>query len=115
MAFETAIAEALLAGNQDEIDAAMDRETLKYAVQRVIFCPLSEVVLDIRTAVYIEITMADGTSGGSSVFDGKAWDEVYAEKMPALCAEKGITLKVVDGRIVNAPKAKPRRPRTPRA
>lgn len=102
MGYEAIITEAILAGDDDKIQALMDKELLKGAVQRTIFCPLSKVVLDVRTAVYMDATEADGTSRGSAVFDGKVWDDTFAVPVAKFCADNNITLKVVDGRIVHA-------------
>jgi hypothetical protein len=94
------IADAIM-GNGDPT-VAVNREVLKYAIQRQIFCKVSGRALDIRTSVLVTITTASGTTG-SDVFDGSVWD-LRADTVTAACAERGWTLDVIDGRIVNARK-----------
>lgn len=91
-----------------DMDLAVNREVLKAAVMRQIMCPRSGVVLDLRTAVYFRVETALHQSAAECV-DGAVWDDIAA-KVTQLCAEKKITLEVIDGRVVNAPK--PRRPRS---
>jgi hypothetical protein len=79
-----------------DVDAFVDREVLLFAVQRAITCPRSGVVLDVRTAVYYRVTNFAGKTG-SDVVDGAVWDEIE-QRTRAVCAARGITLEVIDGR-----------------
>lgn len=86
------------------VDEAVDREALKYAVQRAIFCPRSGVVLDVRTAVLVSLKGDDG-SAKSEVWDGAVWDAT-GPKLRELCAEKNVSIEITDGRVVNARKGR---------
>lgn len=86
------------------VDEAVDREALKYAVQRTIFCPKSGVVLDIRRAVLVTVTGPNGVKGADCM-DGEAFDAI-AENLRAACTERKFTLEITDGRVVNARKGR---------
>jgi hypothetical protein len=79
----------------------VDRAVLKAAVMREIFCPLSGVVLDVRRAVCFHASK-DG-KGASMVVDGKVFDD---NNIAGVAAEQGVTLEVIDGRVINAPKSR---------
>lgn len=54
-------------------DIAVKRETLTYAVQRLIFCPYTGALLDVRSTV-----MLDGSEHGQGmhVMTAEAWDSI---------------------------------------
>lgn len=94
------IANAIMGnGNMDD---AVNREVLKAGVMRRIMCPKTGVVLDVRTAVYFSVAVPGGKTG-SEVVDGAAWDTMK-DTVTAQCESRGITLEVIDGRILNAPR-----------
>lgn len=85
-----------------DLELRVNREVLKHAVMRRITCPHSGVVLDIRKAVYFNVTTAENVCG-SDVVDGPVWDRI-AETVRDTCAAKGMTLEVIDGRVINTRK-----------
>jgi hypothetical protein len=95
------IASALMSGDPDQTQAAIDYETLRHAVQRTIQCPVSGVVLDVRRAVLLTVTTADGDATRSKCIDGEAWDK-RTEQMRAACEEAKAKLEVIDGRNYTA-------------
>lgn len=76
----------------DTIERIVDREILRYAVQREIFCPATGKILDISTAV---LMMGDGIK--TRVIQAEVWDEIGAEALE-LCKAQGLTPEVYDGR-----------------
>ena len=86
---------AAIFGTDADRDAFIDREALKHAVSRHIFCQRTGVVLDVRTAVLF--TVIKGEQRGSMVVAGTAWDAI-AERMTAMAEEVGASLEVIDGR-----------------
>lgn len=88
---------AALARGED-VDTVVNREALRYAVQRQITCPQSGRLLDVRTAVLVELTGPDGKTV-SAAYDAEWVDEA----MPAIrraCAIKDYTVTVHDGRTL---------------
>jgi hypothetical protein len=79
----------------DAMERKVNRETLKYLVQRKIQCALTGEVLDMRRAVAVTAT-ANGKSG-TSVFTAAAYDRI-AEKLSAAADAVGGTVEVLDGR-----------------
>lgn len=96
--------------NGVSVTDAVQREALLYAVQREITCPYSGVILDIRTAVLVEGTYADGRAAGTHVLDGARYDTI-AESLASGAADKDLTLVITDGRVINAPKSRARKAR----
>jgi hypothetical protein len=92
------IMQALAAGLDP--DLIINREALRYAVQRQILCAKTGQILDIRTAVYYRVVNAEGTSG-AEVVTGEYFDRID-ERLRAHCATNGIDLEVIDGRQVFA-------------
>ena len=92
---------AALKGATDP-DIAINRHLLKAAVMRQIICPRSNVVLDIRSAVLFTATAPDGKARCECI-DGAAWDAI-ADTLTVKAAELGVTLEIIDGRIINAGK-----------
>lgn len=76
----------------DTIERMADREILRYAVQREIFCPASGKILDIRRAVLL---MGEGIK--ARVVHADVWDE-HEGKILAAIDEQGLTPEVYDGR-----------------
>jgi len=68
---------------------------LLFAVQRMIFCEVSQRLLDVRTAVLIT-----GEGVVPHVLDGEIWDQHAAEVLAAAEAE-GFSPEVIDGRVLN--------------
>jgi len=91
------IADALL--NPEHQDVALARTTLRYAVQRAIFCPYCEKLLDVREAVLL-----DGTDHGGrmDILHGWEYDAVIAKSgtVEALQAKLGYEVEVLDGRVL---------------
>ena len=84
--------------------AAVDREqrkldaaVVKAAVVRHIFCPYSQVVLDMRRAVVVQ------TGVESRVMTGVVWDTVKDEFFANLSPEQAERVKVYDGRELYTP------------
>lgn len=96
---------AALMGELD-VDTAVNREALKYAVMRTIMCPQSGRILDIRTAVYFTVTPEVGNPAAQCV-DGAWWDERVAD-LAKYCEQKRHKLEVLDGRVLNARKPRKR-------
>ena len=84
--------------NGENADQAVDRETLRYAVMRQIFCPRSGGILDVRTAVYFRLTIP--TNSVAECITGATWDAIGPD-VRRLCAEKGVDLEVIDGRTLS--------------
>lgn len=84
---------AALARGEDP-DLIVNREALRYAVQRAITCPQSGRVLDISRAVLVEIA-----GRGSGVYDAEMWDSVEATVREHV-AKEGYTMTVHDGRVL---------------
>ncbi len=61
------------AGPSPDLVRTGQRIVLLAAVQRTILCPYTALVLDVRTAVYVDLP-----SGGYAVMTGQAWDQVAA-------------------------------------
>lgn len=93
------IADALL--NPENQGRSLARIALRYAVQRQIFCPYCDKVLDIRDAVLL-----DGSDYGtkSDVMHGAEYDKVLAATgdIEGLKAKLGYQVDVLDGRVLFA-------------
>lgn len=77
----------------DPFRNSINRESLKYMVQREIFCPFTGNVLDVRNAVEIDITKPDGKTV-PIVMIAEHWDACKDEVL----ATEGYTIEVLDGR-----------------
>jgi len=78
-------------GYMDKEEKKTGQYLIKAAVMREIFCPYTQVILDMRRAVYVE-----RTSGRQSwVMDGKHWDSLSETSK----AEIKARAKVYDGRV----------------
>src|SRR4051812_23647474 len=77
-----------------------DQQTVLAAVQQVIFCPVSGVVLDVRKAAYILVTGEDGYRK-AMVVDGAVWD-ANGQNLVTGMAKLGRTVEVTDGRVACA-------------
>ncbi len=87
----------------DELETRMERETLRYAVSRSIFCPTCKGILDIQRAVLVYNARAKGAGiACASCFDGMC-DELQTKTdcqsradVLALMVKGGI--EITDGR-----------------
>lgn len=86
---------AILTGDSAELDQVANYEALRYAVSRAIFCPRSDVVMDVRRAVLV--TVVHGEARKAICLDGKAYDEIV-DGLRAKCESLGASLEVIDGR-----------------
>jgi hypothetical protein len=90
------------AGSRDDDEAArqvrrhIDKSSLRFYVQRQIFCQITGQVLDVRRAVALR---AEDPAGHTAtvVMTGDAWD-ASKEKVLANAAAGGIKTEVLDGR-----------------
>jgi len=73
-----------------------DREILRYAVQREIFCPATGRILDVRDAVLL---MGDGIK--ARVICAEVWDEIGHVALEG-CEAAGLVAEVYDGRVLFA-------------
>ena len=74
----------------DHITRTANRELLRYAVSRAMFCPITGRILDVRDAVLV-IT----ADGGSMVMAGDVWD-VGGDNVRTRCD----VTDVIDGRVM---------------
>lgn len=81
----------------DSTEKAVNREVLRFAIQRQIMCNRSGRVLDMRTSVLITVSLAGKRA--AEVIDGPWWDGM-ADALRAACVDKGATLEVIDGRVL---------------
>jgi hypothetical protein len=77
-------------------DKFLGRELLRSAVQRMIFCPYTGNVLDVRSAVLVDGTDAQPKSLGMFVMSGQAW----ALAKEAFLAEYGEDFTIYDGSVL---------------
>lgn len=100
------IMKALASGESAE--TAVAKETLRYMVSRVITCPQTGFVLDVRRAVLFEIVGELGTTQ-PAVVDAEAWDGVYGEQVRNAVASKTNLRfgEVLDGRVLYGGKVAP--------
>ncbi|MDH6462082.1 hypothetical protein M2302_002257 [Micromonospora sp. A200] len=89
---------ALLAETDADRDAALNREVLRQAVARNMFCSASRRVLDVRTAVYVSATTAGRVA--AVVLDGEVYDRIRPD-IEVLALAKGSTLEIIDGRTLS--------------
>jgi hypothetical protein len=82
-------------------DEALARVTLRYAVQRAIFCPYCQHLLDVRDAVLL-----DGTDHGGrmDILHAAEYDRVIGANgsVEALQDKLGYEVQVLDGRVLFA-------------
>jgi len=78
----------------DTMQEIADREILRYAVQREIFCPATGKVLDITDSVLL---MGDGIR--PRVISAEIWDDIGSVALEG-CADAGLTPEVYDGRVL---------------
>jgi hypothetical protein len=83
-------------------DRFLGRELVKAAVQRQIFCPFSNVILDMRRAVLLDST--DAPQGGTmTIMTGDVYDKllgILADQGSSLEAAYGRPVVVYDGRVL---------------
>lgn len=90
-----------------DVDTAVNREALKYAVMRTIMCPRSGTCLDVRTAILITIQDGNGKTIHMECVHCDWWD-VVRDTITAKCVERAWPLEILDGRVLNAPKRRAR-------
>jgi hypothetical protein len=73
----------------------VDRETLRFHVQRAIFCPFTHQPLDVRQAVVVTLT-SPGGSATTYAIAAAHWDSRKDKVFSRMLA--GYTLEVLDGR-----------------
>lgn len=83
----------------------VDRATLLYAVQRKIFCAVSGIVLDVRTAVLVTITTPNGATA-SEAYAPDVWTGPTGDAIRGVAAARNWTVEVIDGRVVNGRKSR---------
>jgi hypothetical protein len=100
---------AMMATDEIERAAYLDRISLRDMVQRRIFCEATGAVLDIRTAVVVAIhrDTADGPEAACVVMTAAAYDNGGRERIAqvvASAAERGTVFvpQVIDGRDYTA-------------
>jgi hypothetical protein len=94
----------------DALQAKVNRELIKFAVQREIFCPYTKVVLDVRRAVLIQQTGA-----GAIVCSADYWDKVRGSVLNGIEDAKAAgrlpadyAVEVLDGRDYYLPSGRAR-------
>jgi len=80
----------------DTMQEMADREILRYAVQREMFCPASGKILDVKTAVLLM-----GEDIRPRIMHAEIWDSIAEEAMVAM-ANLDLTPEVYDGRVLFA-------------
>lgn len=88
----------------EDVETVVAREMLRYMVQRQITCPQSGRLLDVRTAVAVDVTMPDGNTK-SAAYDAEWFDSVRDKLEVGLEAQK-CTMVVHDGRVLFGGKKK---------
>lgn len=94
----------------DAIEAKVNRELIKYAVQRAIFCPYTGQVLDMRRAVLVQVK-----GGGSFIMTADWWDAQKANVLLGIEDAKNAgaipadtQVEVLDGRDYYTPSGRAR-------
>jgi hypothetical protein len=80
-------------GPSPDIEEAVNREFLRYEVQKQVFCDYTGNVLDVRRTVLVNV---DAGSGASYVMDASHWDKVKDGLLEAFPGK----VTVVDGREI---------------
>jgi len=78
----------------------INREMLRHHVSHVMFCPLCSAVLDVRSAVSIDL-MKNGELQKTHVMCTRCYD-ARAERLRSLAAQFGATIETLDGRTLYA-------------
>lgn len=95
---------AALMGRLDT-EVAADRVALRRAVARQIFCPISGRVLDVDSAVLVQLLHpGGGPASHATVYTGEAWDD-GAPRIRAFAVGRGLSVHVVDGRTATVHRA----------
>jgi hypothetical protein len=81
------------------------RPTLRYAVQRQIFCPANGRSLDMTTVVLVTVTGEDGEHVGTLALSPLGWDEVGADLVRRM-TEQRAAVKVLTERHLRAAERK---------
>jgi hypothetical protein len=92
---ENDITQALIPG--DDIETGVGRELLRYAVQRAIFCPYCQKVLDVRDAVLLDGT---GHGGRMDIMHAAEYDFVIEKtgSLEKLEQKFGYKVDILNGR-----------------
>lgn len=95
---------AVLLGDMDA-KTGLDRVTVAAAAQRLIFCPYTQLLLDVRSTVVLEEI---GTERAVTALHARGWDaiepEVPVEEVDGVKVYdlSGFRVRVVDGRKIYA-------------
>lgn len=74
----------------------VNRNLLKYAVGRAMFCPSCETIMDYRRAVLITVMRGNDTLATKCLCT-KCWDPKQSTFTTAM-TDKGLSVELVDGR-----------------
>lgn len=81
-----------------DVEVTVNREVLRYAVQRAIFCPVTNNVLDVRRAVLVTISVT-GQRDVIQIMTATAWDVAEQRVRDGILAQyPDATFEVLDGR-----------------
>ncbi|MEU8327328.1 hypothetical protein [Micromonospora sp. NPDC048839] len=89
------IAKALLSDDRAALDRAVNREVLRAAVARQMFCDQTGKLLDVSDAVLVTVTHKSGR--GARLLSGAAFDEIK-EHLTNRSVVLGAELEIIDGR-----------------
>jgi len=76
----------------------INRNTLRYHVSHALFCPLCNTVLDVRSAVSVDL-MKNGELKKTSIMCARCYD-ARAERLNTLAGQFGATIETLDGRTL---------------
>jgi hypothetical protein len=98
----TEIADAMMATTDKDRDLHMDRATLRMAVMQAISCRCGRIH-DIGHSALFDFTTVEGKTAFMAVYCGTCAAQVIP-RAPAIAAQQKCTLKIIDGKVVNATK-----------
>jgi hypothetical protein len=78
------------------LERRVNRESLKFSVQRQIFCPYTDRILDVRRAVLL--TVKGTATCVEYIMHADHWDDVKLSILAAYGDKPGYTIDVIDGR-----------------
>lgn len=81
-----------------DMASVVNKETLKYAVQRQIQCRRSGKILDIRKAVLLSVRNPTSGASATEVFDSAWWDGPEGLRLWSDCMNSGVEFEIIDGR-----------------
>ena len=88
------------------LERRVNRESLKFSVQRQIFCPYTDRILDVRQAVLL--TVKGQVSCVEFVMHANHWDGVKDSVLAAYGSKPGYVVDVIDGRDYYTPSGRAR-------